>query len=755
MEEPVEELDKLGKILRRRVVEPLSSEKQEELILKGVLATLEEHAMQTGGSSVASQLLYETAATYPDESIRRHAFRSLTRLAQEGNPEDVDFIFLLAVENDLLAARQLIVSKKWEPSCEELRALFDWITNLASGRPFPAEYLPQITRAYLHTASKNLQQRLLASAETVGMKNWARIVSAVQDRHGHEMQQLVEEYSSFRDYERRLTIEQLDQRAQEGSFAAQDALCQLFTKYDDLEAKRIALERGYAPTDIEQRALFLFLSADWQAYSKLDFDRNLMTNIYEAAERPLRRRLMEHSRKYGQTEWLRGLGPAGEVRWPNELTDSDWELAIKRLLEGQKKEDLWRLSQTAPPTWSAMILDLLAKSGWIPEDEEARVGFTRLSQLASACRQNPLTIRPNKSLHTSAADITCLAIHPDGQLLAIGSSEPRITLLNLPDGDQQPESLLMPAPVTRALVISPDGELIACASNDNRIRVFHIQKRQMVKSLEGHRAMIRSLAVHPNGRMLFSAGFDGEIRYWRFPFGPEIKTLQPNGGEIFSLALGNAGKVLFSGGTDGQVRVWTVPEGSLVRQIQSHTVASTHLAASFGSEMVASVGSDGKICIWNSNSGSLVRSMQNQSGPVTCLSLHPNEQVLISGHQNGVINLWNISSGKTFDPLLKHQEAITGLALTQDGAMLYSSDTGGTLLAWDLRTFLSTRLASYISRPGTLISLQERLKHPQLTASERTWLTFCFEMARWGQRFEIELSNSAPIQTGEFDIELL
>ena len=150
-----------------------------------------------------------------------------------------------------------------------------------------------------------------------------------------------------------------------------------------------------------------------------------------------------------------------------------------------------------------------------------------------------------------------------------------------------------------------------------------------------------------------------------------------------------------------------------------------------------------------------MRSMQNQSGPVTCLSLHPNELVLISGHQNGQINLWNISSGKTFDPLFEHHDAITGLALTQDGAMLHSSDTRGTLLAWDLRSFLSTRLAGYTTRPGTVSNLQEQLKISQLTASERIWLTFCFEMARWGQRFEIELSNSAPIQTGEFDIELL
>lgn len=146
--------------------------------------------------------------------------------------------------------------------------------------------------------------------------------------------------------------------------------------------------------------------------------------------------------------------------------------------------------------------------------------------------------------------------------------------------------------------------------------------------------------------------------------------------------------------------------------------------------------------------------MQNQSGPVTCLCLHPNDLVLISGHQNGQTNLWNLSSGKAFDPLSGHHDTITGLALTQDGTTLYSSDAQGNLLAWDLSTFLTIRLAERASRLGTAAELQERLKHPHLSATEKIWLTFSAELARWRQRYDIELSDFKPIQTGEFDIEL-
>jgi WD40 repeat protein len=215
-----------------------------------------------------------------------------------------------------------------------------------------------------------------------------------------------------------------------------------------------------------------------------------------------------------------------------------------------------------------------------------------------------------------------------------------------------------------------------------------------------------------------------------------------------------SGQTLVSGGIDGQARVWTIPEGIQARQISAHTGTLTHLAASAASELFASAGSDGKIALWNCRSGVLVRAITNEAGPVTSLCLHPNDLVLISGHQSGDIRIWNVSSGKAIDQLAGHPEPITGLALNPEGNMLYSGDAGGNLLVWDLRTFLTIRLAERAGQPGSAAELQKRLEHPHLSAAEKTWLAFSLELARWRQRFDIELGDQAPIQVGEFDIEV-
>jgi hypothetical protein len=50
--------------------------------------------------------------------------------------------------------------------------------------------------------------------------------------------------------------------------------------------------------------------------------------------------------------------------------------------------------------------------------------------------------------------------------------------------------------------------------------------------------------------------------------------------------------------------------------------------------------------------------------------------------------------------------------------------------------------------------LQDRLKGATLSHSEKKWLSFSAELARWRQRFDIELAEYETIQVGEFDIEL-
>jgi WD40 repeat protein len=742
----------------------LPDELQQELLLKGIVAALEEHIELDGSSadaSAAAALLQETTASHPNHSVREQSFHALSRLAREGRSQAVDALYRLAVEAEHLAARQMIIARGWQPAQPALKALLDWFIFLQTATPYPVEQIDLLTQAFFDQASPALQRRLLATAGQNRMENWARIVSAIQESEeqpddSRPLLPLVERYPSFSPGERRVTLDQLYRLARQGSAGAGEAISLLFIRHEDVQARDLALSSGYRPQDPEQQALFLFLSEEWDAYNTLDFNHNLLVNAYEASGHSLRRRLLEHSRYTGQMEWLRGIGSSGEIRWINDLTDADWELAMRRLLEDKRFGDLWRLAQAAPPVWSAAILDQLAHHGWTPVEDMDQAGYENLVRLAQESLTSPLKILAKKSLYVPAAELISLTIHPDGRYLAAGSSDQRIFLWKLPEGTLNESPLIGPAPVTRALSFSPDGEMLASAANDNRIRVFRLKNGQLIKTLEGHHATIRSLAIQADGRALFSAGFDGSIRFWRFPYGPELKNLKPGPGEIFSMVVGSGGGHLVSAGADCQIRVWTLPEGTAVRELAGHKDTITHLSSNQSSELVASAGRDGLIHIWNYLSGGLVRKIENPGGPVTALCLHPNDQVLIGGRNNGEIILWSVSTGREIERLAAHRHPVTGLVVEPEGNILYSCDSGGnlnSLKVWDLESFLTVRLPGDVAQPDAYANLQERINHPNSRAEE-IWLKFTAELARFRQRFDIEIAEFEPIHIGEFDIEL-
>lgn len=748
----------------------LPAERQQELICKGIVALLEESAVafsetctepafqeiQTKSTAATHpvHLLEEAAASHSFPSVRLQAFQALVRLAEAEFTPAINALYSLAVEKELPAARQALQTRGWQPDRPELRALFDWFSALESSAAYPEEKLPALTRAFFQTASPALQRRLLATAHQNRADHWAAIVAALQEGNQTALERLVEAYPTFRPTERQITLDGLVDCAGQGAEAAKNALVLLFIRQEENQARDILLAQAWVPEDAEQRALFLFLAGQWAAYEALDFDHSLLSNAYEAAGRSLRRRLLEHSRQSGRMEWIRGLGSADEVRWITDLTDADWELSMRRLNEAQKYSDLWRLAQVAPPVWSAAMLRQISASQWQPEQADERAEYIHLVQLAQDCQVKKLDIRPLKALHAPVNDFTCLAIHPAGRILAAGSSDARVYLWDLPDGNLSDLPLIGPVPVTRAITFSPDGEIIACASGDNKIRAFRLENRLLLKTFEGHRAMIRALAIHPDGRTLFSAGFDGNLRSWRFPHGSELKSVHPGPGEIFSMVLGNNGSHLISAGADCMLRVWSLPDVIAARELLGHTGTITHLAASPNGELVASASRDGWIRLWNFTSGGQLRAFPDATGSLTALCFHPNDQVLIGGRNDGEIVLWNLSTGKVLTQLNSHRQAITGLALSPSGDTLYSVDRGGQLRVWDLNTFLTIHLPGETAIPGAAQKLQDRLKNPNRSPEDQKWLQFSAELARWRERFDIEVAEFQPVQIGEFDIEL-
>ncbi len=742
-------LENLAAIFQNPLPSSLSDAQITSLLLRGALFTLEQD-----GSPPAVEILMEGAFSALPAPIPELALSTLGRLALSGSQPASDAIYTLAVIHDHQNAHQLIRQHPLQGSRADLRAVYQLISgHIAELHRIDPKY-QLITAFFLSDAHPDLQKRMIESANAGGFNAWSTIVSAANTTTAESLHLIHDQFPSFHDVERQLALETLEKLAKKNNVSARDTICQLFIDYEYAPARTIALSNGFSPSSAVQSALFYFLAEQWQLYEYLDFNQSLLTSAYESAAPNIRKRILFLSRYSGRIEWMDGLSTTSRQRWLWDLSDADWELAVNNLRSSEHYADLWKLAQLAPPAWSRKILAALAGSDWQPDPGEENEGYQYLIKLATAIETDTPPIASIQTWPSPAPEITCLALNQDGSRLAVAGSNSTIHQWGIYKAASPLPPIIGPVPQTRALAFCPDGEYIAATSGDHAIRAYRLSDGKMIKSLEGHSALVRSLAFSPDGRTLFSAGFDGTLRAWRFPQGPELKRIDVGKTELFGVASSPDGQILLTGGSDQHLQVFRWPDGDKLWEISGHKNTITNLVCVPRGQLAATTGRDGMIILWNYVAGRPIAQLSTDE-LVTALAFHPNEQFLIGGTAQGNVIAWNISTGKKIASINAHLAIVTGLAVSPDGLQLFSACVDSTVSIWDMQLFTWSQTPIGSNRSQTLTQVEQRLRQAAQKPVERNWLLLIAELIRWRQRFDVEIEETRQvISVGDFDIEL-
>lgn len=107
----------------------------------------------------------------------------------------------------------------------------------------------------------------------------------------------------------------------------------------------------------------------------------------------------------------------------------------------------------------------------------------------------------------------CLAVQPEGSLIALGNTDRSIRLVDRRTWDVVAELVGHGADV-HALAWFPDGRRLVSVSEDRTVRLWDPEAAQAVVTLRGHVRPVHAVAVSPDGASVVSVGDDAVVRTW-------------------------------------------------------------------------------------------------------------------------------------------------------------------------------------------------------------------------------------------------
>lgn len=165
------------------------------------------------------------------------------------------------------------------------------------------------------------------------------------------------------------------------------------------------------------------------------------------------------------------------------------------------------------------------------------------------------------------AAATAIAVHPRGDLVAVGSPFHGVRLF---DGKGAARGELeLPGKKAGArvqgLAFTPDGRelVVASALEGHELAVFDLQGKLVRSARTGNRFVSGGLAVSPGGRFAAVTVNDDAGLYDLATLAP-VARLRAHRGHVASLAFTRDERHLVTGSGDGSVRVWNVENGASI-----------------------------------------------------------------------------------------------------------------------------------------------------------------------------------------------
>jgi hypothetical protein len=215
-----------------------------------------------------------------------------------------------------------------------------------------------------------------------------------------------------------------------------------------------------------------------------------------------------------------------------------------------------------------------------------------------------------------------------------GVSDPKVMVAQLLDSD---DSVL-------CLALSPDGKLLAAGGCDRQARVWDLSggvaEAKLEHTVENHADWVLGVAISPDGKKLLTASRDKTAKVWDLAKKESQATFPDHQNPVNGIAVRADGKVGFSVGADKTLRLWRMDgDGKQVRAVSGHGDEVYRVVSHPGLVMLATCSADKTVRLWKED-GAPMRTLTGLNDQVYAVAISPDGGLVAAGAWDGEVRVW-------------------------------------------------------------------------------------------------------------------